>query len=216
MGNHRQISYKEGPVLVSLNPFLLGGCKILLLMALTAPALAPGQASTTALAQPERRNQGMLQLTSSAFEHESNIPTQFSCDGRNISPELSWSAAPAGTKSFALVMDDPDAPIPGGYTHWLVYNIPASANHIPENAPNQDRLPSGGIQGKNDSGKYGYTGPCPPSGTHRYYFRLYALDTELSQDSAASKASLEKAIHGHVLATAELLGRYKRSAGKAA
>jgi Raf kinase inhibitor-like YbhB/YbcL family protein len=158
----------------------------------------------------------MLQLTSSAFEHESNIPAQFSCDGRNVSPDLSWSTAPTRTKSFALIMHDPDAPIAGGYTHWIVYNIPATAHHLAESIPNQDRLPDGTVQGKNDSGKYGYTGPCPPSGTHRYYFRLYALDTVLDASAGSSKASLEKAIQGHVLAKAELLGRYKRSAGKAA
>lgn len=212
MGNHRHNLTKGDRILSSPKSFRSQGCVILLLVAM----IALRHAGATGQAQPERRNQGMFQLTSSAFEHESNIPTQYSCDGRNISPELSWSAAPAGTKSFVLVMHDPDAPIAGGYTHWLVYNIPASAHHIPENAPNQDQLPGGGMQGKNDSGKYGYTGPCPPSGTHRYYFRLYALDTELGRDSGASKASLEKAIHGHILATAELLGRYKRSAGKAA
>jgi len=212
VGNHRHNLTKGDHIVRSLKPFRSQGCVILLLVELIAP-WHPGAAGQD---QPERRNQGMLQLTSSAFEHESNIPAQYSCDGRNISPELSWSTAPAGTKSFALVMHDPDAPIAGGYTHWVVYNIPASAHHIPENAPNQDQLPGGGIQGKNDAGKYGYTGPCPPSGTHRYYFRLYALDTELSRDSGVSKASLEKAIHGHILATAELLGRYKRSAGKAA
>lgn len=158
----------------------------------------------------------MLQLTSSAFQTESDIPKEFSCDGRNISPDLSWSGAPAGTKAFALVMHDPDAPISGGYTHWLVYNIPANVNHIPQHAPAQDRLPGGGRQGKNDAGNYGYMGPCPPSGTHRYYFRLYALDQELDPGAGASKADMEKALQGHVLAQAELLGRYKRSSGRAA
>lgn len=158
----------------------------------------------------------MFQLTSSAFETESSIPQQFSCEGRNMSPELSWSNAPAGTKSFALIMHDPDAPKEGGYTHWLVYNIPAGVNHLPENIPNQDKLNGGGFQGKNDSGKYGYTGPCPPSGTHRYYFRLYALDSELDSRAGADKASFEKAIEGHVLAKAELLGRFRRNSGKAA
>jgi len=158
----------------------------------------------------------MLQLTSSAFETESSIPPQFSCEGRNISPELSWTGAPAGTKSFALIMHDPDAPITGGYSHWLLYNIPATEHHLAENTPNQDQLSGGGMQGKNDAGKYGYTGPCPPSGTHRYYFRLYALDTLLDPRAGASKADLEKAMEGHVLATAELLGRFKRSSGRAA
>jgi Raf kinase inhibitor-like YbhB/YbcL family protein len=188
----------------------------LLLATLAAFVTAPILAGGAGYLQPERGKSPMLQLTSSAFQPESNIPAQFTCDGRNMSPELSWSAAPAGTKSFALVMHDPDAPIEGGYTHWIVYNIPAAAHHLAENVPNQDRLADGAMQGKNDAGKYGYTGPCPPSGTHRYYFRLYALDVDLDSSAASSKASLEKAIHGHVLATGELLGRYKRSAGKAA
>ena len=158
----------------------------------------------------------MLHLTSSAFEPERDIPQEFTCDGRNISPELSWSGAPSTTKSFALVMHDPDAPVPGGFTHWLVYNIPATVDHLPEHVPNQDALPGGGVQAKNDGGKYGYMGPCPPSGTHRYYFRLYALDLNLDSTAGSSKAALEKAIEGHVLAQAELLGRYKRTAGKAA
>ena len=170
----------------------------------------------SASAQSKKGNEPMFQLTSSAFETESTIPSQFSCDGSNISPELSWSRPPAGTKSLVLIMHDPDAPIEGGYTHWLVYNIPASVNHLPENVPNQDKLAGGGLQGKNDSGKYGYTGPCPPSGTHRYYFRLYALDRDLNAGAGARKASLEKAMEGHVLAKAELLGRYRRAGNKAA
>ncbi len=153
----------------------------------------------------------MLQLTSTAFRPEGEIPAKFSCDGRNISPELSWKGAPAGAKSFVLIMHDPDAPIAGGYTHWLVYDIPATANHIPEHAPNQDHLPGGGMQAKNQSGTYGYTGPCPPSGTHRYYFRLYALDSQLDLPAGINKAGLEKAMQGHVLAQAELMGKYKRS-----
>jgi Raf kinase inhibitor-like YbhB/YbcL family protein len=183
----------------------------LLILALAAPVImAP------AVPQSKGRTQSMLQLTSTAFHPEENIPVKFTCDDRNISPELSWGGAPAGTKSFALVMHDPDAPIAGGYTHWLVYNIPPTADSIPENAPNQDHLPGGGMQGKNDSGTYGYTGPCPPSGTHRYYFRLYALDVELDPHAGSNKAGLERAMQGHILAQAELLGRYKRSAGKAA
>jgi Raf kinase inhibitor-like YbhB/YbcL family protein len=157
-----------------------------------------------------------MQLTSSAFQPESNIPREFTCEGRNVSPELSWSGAPPAAKSFALVMHDPDAPVSGGFTHWLVYNIPVAVDHLPEHVPNQDALPGGGVQGKNDSGRYGYMGPCPPSGTHRYYFRLYALDVELDSGAGSSKDALEKAIEGHVLAQAELLGRYKRFTGKAA
>jgi Raf kinase inhibitor-like YbhB/YbcL family protein len=191
-------------------------CLSLLLLVLVPSVIVKGHAGGNYQAKPDRKEPSMLHLTSTAFETESNIPMQYSCDGRNISPDLSWSGAPAGTKSFALVMHDPDAPVAGGYTHWLVYNVPSAADHIPENAPNQDRLPGGGMQGKNDSGTYGYTGPCPPSGTHRYYFRLYALDVELDPRAGTSKAAMEKSMQGHVLAQAELLGRYKRPSGKAA
>jgi Raf kinase inhibitor-like YbhB/YbcL family protein len=157
-----------------------------------------------------------MQLTSAAFKNEGEIPSEFSCDGRNISPDLSWTGVPEGTKSLVLIMHDPDAPMPNGFTHWLVYNIPTNLDHIPENAPNQDQLPGGGIQGKNGGGKYGYAGPCPPSGTHRYYFRLYALDTILQPDVGSSKENLERAMRGHVLSEAELMGRYKRASDKAA
>ena len=157
-----------------------------------------------------------MQLTSTAFTNGAEIPSEFSCDGRNISPELSWNGAPADTKSFVLIMHDPDAPMPNGFTHWLVYNIPANIDRLPENVPNQDQLPGGGIQGKNGSGKYGYTGPCPPSGTHRYYFKLYALDAILNPSVGSNKESLEMAMRGHVLAEAELMGRYKRASHQAA
>lgn len=158
----------------------------------------------------------MLQLNSTAFKNGAEIPKEYSCDGRNMSPELSWSGAPLETKSFVLIMHDPDAPMPGGFTHWLVYNVPVNVNHIPENAPNQDQLPGGGIQGKNSSGKYGYMGPCPPSGTHRYYFKLYALDAILNPSVGTSKETLEQAIRGHVLAETEFMGRYRRTSNQAA
>jgi len=158
----------------------------------------------------------MFELVSSAFKQEGEIPSRFSCDGRNISPELSWNDAPSDTKSFALIMHDPDAPVSGGFTHWLIYNIPANVHHIPENAPNQDQLPGGGMQGKNNSGRYGYTGPCPPSGTHRYFFRLYALDTILNPLDLANKENLERAMSGHELDQVELMGKYKRASDQVA
>lgn len=210
--NRRSIDFTHTAHLRLLN-FYRSTCLIALLVGGFTALSVTG---CSAAAQPKKGNEPMFQLTSSAFETESSIPPQFSCDGRNISPELSWSRPPAGTKSLVLIMHDPDAPIEGGYTHWLVYNIPANVNHLPENVPNQDKLAGGGLQGKNDSGKYGYTGPCPPSGTHRYYFRLYALDREVDAGAGGSKASLEKAMEGHVLAKAELLGRYRRSGDKAA
>jgi Raf kinase inhibitor-like YbhB/YbcL family protein len=158
----------------------------------------------------------MLQLTSSAFQPESSIPRQFTCEGDDVSPELKWTNAPPGTKSFALIVHDPDAPRPGGFTHWVAYNIPANVTQIAQGAPKGDKLPGGGLQGKNDSGQNGYMGPCPPSGTHRYYFYLYALDTELNLQSGASKNEVEKAIKGHVVEKTELMGRYKKGSEKAA
>ena len=152
----------------------------------------------------------MLQLSSSSFTAGGNIPRQFTCEGEDISPELSWKNAPSGTKTFALIVHDPDAPRAGGFTHWVVYNLPANVTHIAQDAPKSEKLPAGGIQGKNDFGQTGYKGPCPPSGTHRYYFYLYALDTELKLPSGPNKDEVEKAIKGHVLQKAELMGKYKK------
>jgi Raf kinase inhibitor-like YbhB/YbcL family protein len=181
------------------------------LVALLLPWIAPGQPSGQTKDQNDQRGASMFRLTSTAFKAEGGIPQRFTCDGDNISPPLAWSGAPQGTRSFALIMHDPDAPKPGGYTHWVVYNIPSTVTHLEENAPKQERLPDGGIQGENDSGRIGYTGPCPPSGTHRYYFRLYALDREVDLKGGASKSELESAMKGHILAQAELMGKYKRS-----
>ena len=157
----------------------------------------------------------MFQLTSPAFQANGNIPTRFTCHGSDVSPELSWRNAPPGTKSFALIVHDPDAPKAGGWTHWVVFNIPASIDRLPEGAPKQGEIPGGGIQGQSDFGKPGYGGPCPPSGTHRYFFRLYALDTELKLDPHAKKKDLESAMQGHVLGQAELMGKYSKSMEKA-
>jgi Raf kinase inhibitor-like YbhB/YbcL family protein len=165
---------------------------------------------------PQGKEKSMFELKSNAFHAQGNIPSQFTCEGQNISPELSWSGAPEGTKTFALVLHDPDAPHPGGYTHWVAFNIPATVNHVAENAPKNTAFPRGGVQGKNDAGKNGYTGPCPPSGTHRYNFHLYAVDGHLELSPAADKQALEKALKGHVLGQTELMGRYKKGTGKAA
>lgn len=158
----------------------------------------------------------MFQLKSSAFQAEGSIPSRFTCEGENISPELSWSGAPEGTKTFALILHDPDAPHKGGYTHWVLFNLPATLNQIPENVPKTSTFPGSGIQGKNDGGKSGYTGPCPPSGSHRYYFHLYAVDSQLDLRENTTKAELEKALNGHILVQTDLMGRYKKGAGKAA
>ena len=157
-----------------------------------------------------------MQLTSTAFQAGGNIPKQFTCEGSGISPQLAWSGVASGTKSLALIVHDPDAPRAGGFYHWVAYSIPASASSIPENAPKGSELPGGGTQGRNDFGKVGYGGPCPPSGTHRYFFRLYALDTELKLNSGATAKDLEKAMQGHILGQAELMGKYQKSSQRAA
>jgi Raf kinase inhibitor-like YbhB/YbcL family protein len=157
-----------------------------------------------------------MQLTSSAFQHEGKFPAKFTCDGENTSPEFSWRDAPAKTRSFALLMHDPDAPRAGGFTHWVVYNIPASVAAVQPNVPAKERIEGVGVHGKNDYGKFGYMGPCPPSGTHRYFVRLYALDIELSLKPGASYQQVQEAVRGHVLAEAELMGTYARGSERVA
>ena len=153
-----------------------------------------------------------MQLTTSAFEAGADIPRQFTCDGADISPALTWSAPPDGTRSFALIVDDPDAP-GGTWVHWVLYDLPGTERNLPEAVAPEGALPSGARQGLNDFRKTGYGGPCPPQGpAHRYYFRLYALDTELHVKAGATRAQLERAMRGHVLAHAELMGRYRRTA----
>jgi Raf kinase inhibitor-like YbhB/YbcL family protein len=157
-----------------------------------------------------------MQLTSSAFQAGGAIPVRFTCEGDDISPEFSWKEAPPQAKSFALIMHDPDAPRAGGFTHWVIYNIPANAGHIEEKTPKRERVPGLGLQGTNDSGEVGYMGPCPPSGTHRYYVRLYALDSELTLRPGASHKEVVAAMQGHVLEQAELMGKYTNKSERAA
>jgi len=157
-----------------------------------------------------------MQLTSSSFQQETEIHDYYTSDGEDASPELSWRDAPSGIKSFALIVHDPDAPRPGGFTHWTVYNIPPETGHIEENVPDTERVTGLGMQGKNDGGKIGYMGPAPPSGTHRYFFRLYALDTMLDLGVRATHKEVSDAIKGHVLAQAELMGTYQNKKERAA
>ncbi|HIK46385.1 MAG TPA: YbhB/YbcL family Raf kinase inhibitor-like protein [Leptolyngbyaceae cyanobacterium M65_K2018_010] len=150
-----------------------------------------------------------MKITTSAFADSGLIPSRYTCDGADLSPPLAWQASPAGSQSFALICDDPDAP--GGiFVHWVIYDLPAHLAALPEGVPAAPSLAAGGHQGRNDFGKMGYGGPCPPAGTHRYYFKLYALDRYLNLPSGATKAQLEQAMVGHVLATAEVMGRYQR------
>lgn len=150
-----------------------------------------------------------LKLTSSAFKDGDLIPKKFTCDDRDISPPLAWSAPPEGTKSFALIMDDPDAPV-GTWVHWVLFNVPPGTRELPENVAPEKTLAFGERHGRNSWGRFGYGGPCPPGGTHRYFFKLYALDTTLNLQPGATKADVEKAMQGHILAQGQLMGRYKR------
>ena len=150
------------------------------------------------------------QISSPAFSAGEAIPRKFTCDGPDVSPQLKWNEPPANTKSFALIMDDPDAPA-GTWVHWVLYDLPADTGELPEGVRKQEQLSSGARQGRNDFGKIGYGGPCPPAGkAHRYFFKLYALDTKLNLKSGATKADLERAMKGRILAQAELIGRYGR------
>ena len=157
-----------------------------------------------------------MHLTSSAFRQGEAIPKRFTCDGENISPAFSWQDAPKETKAFALIIHDPDAPKADGFTHWLLYNIPPSATSIAENVPKQGRASHLGLQGMNDSGKVGYTGPCPPSGTHRYFARLYALREEVGLEAGANAKEVREAISGIIIELAELMGTFARAQAKSA
>jgi Raf kinase inhibitor-like YbhB/YbcL family protein len=152
-------------------------------------------------------------LTSSAFAANSAMPTKYTCEGANVSPPIAWSGAPATAKSFALIVEDPDAPDPAKPTrvvsHWVAYNIPATTTMLAENG-SKTGMPKGSAQGLNERGAPEYMGPCPPIGSHRYFFKLFALDTVLSGLSKPKKADLEKAIQGHVVGNAELIGTYQK------
>jgi len=153
-----------------------------------------------------------LTLTSSAFSAGDEIPAEYTCDGKNISPELKWTDIPKGTRSLALIIDDPDAPDPLApkmtWVHWVLYNIPTSTTHLSE-AVSDNELPEGTQQGINDWKRTGYDGPCPPIARHRYFHKLFALDTVIEDLDKPTKAQLEAAMQGHILAQAELKGTYQ-------
>jgi Raf kinase inhibitor-like YbhB/YbcL family protein len=146
-----------------------------------------------------------FELTSSAFSGGQRIPSKYTCDGEDISPPLQWSEPPAGTQSLVLIMDDPDAPA-GTWDHWLLFNLPAGSRSLAERAG----TPAGSVAGENSWGRTGYGGPCPPRGTHRYFFKLYALDTTLPLPTGTNKSQLLRAIADHILAQTELVGTYSR------
>jgi len=181
------------------------GVPSLLLLALTSCSEAHRQAPEGTMS---------LSLSSPAFYENRPIPTRFTCDGGDLSPPLDWNGVPPGTKSLALIVDDPDAPDPAAprttWVHWVLYDIPVSADGLPEGA-SAGSLPPGTREGTNDWNRTGFGGPCPPVGRHRYFHKLYALDTTLPDLGAPTKAELERAMEGHVLARAELVGTYERA-----
>jgi hypothetical protein len=150
-----------------------------------------------------------IAVTSSAFTEGAWIPKKYTCDAEDISPDLKWSGVPSGAKSVALICDDPDAPV-GTWVHWVLFNIPADVRSLPAGIPADATLKNGARHGQNDFRKLGYGGPCPPGGTHRYYFKIYALDTLLTLESGSTKAQVLAAIKGHILAEGQLMGKYKR------
>ncbi len=177
----------------------------LIVLASLLLALAGANAPATETVQ---RN--TMKLTSTAFSEGKPIPAKYTCDGADISPPLQWSGVPAAAKALVLIADDPDAPV-GTWVHWVVFNMPASLTELAENQPKGQTLPAGGSQGLTDFKKPGYGGPCPPPGKpHRYFFKLYALDTQLTLKPSVTKKDVERAMEGHVLAQGELMGTYKR------
>ena len=189
------------------NRSLIIGCAFLMLMFLSCAKRQP-------IAQPPATNTPKedkmeIKLTSTAFQEGQPIPRTYTCDGVNVSPPLEWSGVPKTAKTLSVICDDPDAPA-GTWVHWVLYNLPANNIGIVESMPATEKLLAGGFQGANDFGKIGYGGPCPPSGTHHYFFKIYALDGELPLQAGATKAELLRAMEGHILLQGQLMGTYKR------
>jgi Raf kinase inhibitor-like YbhB/YbcL family protein len=172
----------------------------------TQPTTTPQPETNQTIESPTEANM-TFQLTSDAFTNGQSIPAKYTCVGKNISPALTWTEPPANTQSFALIVDDPDAPI-GTWVHWVLFNIPAATRSLQENFSATGDNTS--VIGKNSSSHLSYDGPCPPSGTHRYFFKLYALDSALSLSSGASKEQVLNTMKGHILAQAELMGTFSK------
>ena len=168
-------------------------------------------ACATSATPTEATMKNELTVTSDAFASGQSIPNKYSCIGRNISPPLAWNEPPAGTQSFTLIMDDPDAPV-GTWVHWVLYNIPLAKRDLQEDLPitGKSMDPNAIYVGKNSSGNIGYDGPCPPSGTHRYIFKLFALDTTINLLPGATKEQVLKEMDGHILAQGELVGTFSK------
>jgi Raf kinase inhibitor-like YbhB/YbcL family protein len=184
---------------------------LMILLVVTMLACSPRQQPAAPSPTPAVQKETImeLKLKSAAFKEGQTIPRQYTCDGVNVSPPLEWSGAPKNAKTIAIIADDPDAPR-GTWVHWVLYNLPAENIGLVENLAATETLKAGGFQGKNDFDKIGYGGPCPPSGTHRYFFKIYAVDAELPLPAGATKAELEKAMQGHIVAQGQLMGTYSR------
>jgi len=167
------------------------------------PIVQPPATNTPTADKPE------IKLTSASFKEGQPIPRTYTCDGVNVSPPLEWSGVPKTAKTLSVICDDPDAS-PDTWVHWVLYNLPADNIGIVESMPATEKLLAGGFQGTNDFKKIGYGGPCPPSGTHHYFFKIYALDSELALKGGATKAELLKAMEGHIVAQTQLMGTYSR------
>lgn len=167
--------------------------------------------SNVLFSQIKIRGQKMeMKIESSVFKHGEMIPRKYTCEGENISPPLSWSHPPEGTRTLALIINDPDAPS-GDFVHCILYDIPSNITHLQEGISTTINLPEGAIFGTNGASRTGYMGPCPPSGTHRYYFRLYAINKVLQLDAGANKRELLEAMKDHIIAQGELMGKYKKT-----
>ena len=188
------------------NTITISVLSLLVFLACSSRQQPAAQAPVTT---PNQEQKMETKLTSTAFKEGEAIPRQYTCDSINISPPLEWTGVPKSAKTIALIADDPDAPS-GTFVHWVLYNLPAANIGLVENLPPTEDLKAGGFQGKNDFGKLGYGGPCPPTGTHRYFFKIYALDAELPLKGGATKAEVENAMQGHIVARGQLMGTYSR------
>jgi len=183
------------------------GVAICLFVSCANRSPAPAQQTTST---PVNENKSGIKLTSKALNEGQASPRGYTCDGANVSPPLEWTGVPKSAKTLAIVADDPDAPA-GTWVHWVLYNLPSDVIGMVENTPPIETLSGGGMQGTNDFQKIGYGGPCPPRGSHRYFFKIYALDSELPLKPGASKVDLEPAMEGHIISQGQLIGTYRRS-----
>ncbi len=184
-------------------------CLVMIIMVVAGVSVSCQTKEAEKVAAGKGKEKMTFTITSTAFKHEGMIPKEYTCDGVDISPQLAWTNVPESTKSFALICDDPDAPV-GDWVHWVMFNIPSETRELREKIANDAVLPNGARHGTNDFRKYGYGGPCPPGGTHRYFFKLYALDSMLALKDKVTKKDLLEAMKGHILGQTELMGKYSR------